>query len=266
MLGSCITAYGIEVQYFPISRIHPGQNRYAQRNVDQKKQAAIKKGTAKLNPDGSYTLAYDNGKSILAQKDALPVVKVLLKKPALKNEELYILVDGHHDVLASLALGASTVPVKIIKDFGVKNPFMFWNDAEKNNYIFPYTLDGKYQIPPSDFKKLTDDPNRYFAAIAARKCELKGMKVDESTGAEYPLWIKIGKDIPFIEFKISDVLNKHGLVYDYKRLDETLPEEFVEKARTILIKNPIQGLKLIPKRVKYTDIHDLCSMAEPSRD
>lgn len=111
---------------------------------------------------------------------------------------------------------------------------------------------------------LQDDGNRFLAAIAARKCTKRGQPAKESTGAEYPLWVKIEKDIPFIEFMISDALTKAGLHYDRSMGSDTNAEplaSFIEKAREVLNKNPIKGLKLVPEKTYFMQINDgnLCT-------
>ena len=247
-----------EVQYVLITDIHPGQIRYASQNVQDKVNAAIKKGGIFKDVSGQEHFKYFDGKSILPEKSALPVVY---------GPFGYVLVDGHHDVLSSLAVGAKYVPIKIIGRLrmtglmGYANlkltPEQFWIEAEKKNWVYPYALGGARQIPPAKFEDLVDDPNRYFAAIAARKCERKGQTADQTIGAEYPLWRKVGKDIPFIEFKISDALGTAGVFYDYNMGDKP-PMEFVEKARQALKEHPVNGLKLVPERTKYDQIKNIC--------
>jgi hypothetical protein len=253
--------YPAYIGYVSIDAIHPGQLRYASKNVDQKVKEAIKREYAKkVEGQYGYVLKFDNGRSTLAETSPLPVII---------GPYGFILVDGHHDLIAALQLGAKTIPVKVLEDLSKSSDF--WRDAEKKNYVYMYDLDGKRKKPPYSFTNkvgrltLKDDPNRYFAAIVARKCDKRGQLVEESKGSDYPLWIKIGKDIPFIEFRISDFMNKAGLQYSYT-MGDTPSREFVNKVREALKKNPIQGLKLIEQETFYKDIYKdkggLCNLPD----
>jgi|GEM_PF-2101425 len=223
-------------RYITITDLTPGQLRYSQLNVNEKIAAARKKNSR-----------YNNNTSILSTP--LPVILAPFGP---------VLVDGHHDTLASIALGATTIPVFVLQDFSTLTVEEFWQQATKEGLVYPYTLDNKYQLPTT-FDALQDDPNRFFAALIARKCVK-----DPNTGAmiavaspktklgDYPVWIKFGNKIPFIEFKISDTLKAHGLVYN-NAWGENVSVEFVEAARAILLKYPITGLKVIPVRTKVID-------------
>ncbi|MCI5052797.1 MAG: hypothetical protein MRY21_06665 [Simkaniaceae bacterium] len=202
-----------------ISQISPAQLRFSLQNVEMKKNKKLKSGSTTCS-------------------ESLPVVKAPFG---------YVLIDGHHDALSYLALGTRQILVRIVQDFSDLSEELFWSEVEKQGLAYPYTIQGERKIPPRNLSELTDDPNRYFAAISARKYppDLKG-----STGAHYPLWIKIGKDIPFIEFRISDALWESGLVYSYEMGDNP-PEEFIERARGVLIQAQIPGLKIVPKKYHY---------------
>jgi hypothetical protein len=102
---------------------------------------------------------------------------------------------------------------------------------------------------PLLFSELQDDPNRYFAALIARKCKADG-DLKMSIGAEYPVWIKVGKDIPFVEFRISDVLWQKGIIYDYKMGDQP-PQQLVEAARKTLVEANVKNLRVVPERTKF---------------
>jgi Putative ParB-like nuclease len=249
-----ITDTAVYAEYIAYTKIYPGQIRYASANVQDKVNKAINAGIAKplpLAPGSSqhFTFAYNNGTSMLSEKNALPVIIAPFG---------YVLVDGHHDLLASISLGAEFIPIKIVGDLSNLKVEEFWKEAEKRGLVYPYAIGGIYTIPPRSFKDLVDEPNRYFAALLARKCEKRGDAIGDSRGAEYPVWIKIEKDIPFIEFMIADVLEKYGIHYVYAMGDNP-PAALIEKARSVLRQHPIKGLKLVSRRIKYSDIKDLCT-------
>lgn len=232
-------------QYIPIKAITPGQLRYSELNVQEKVTAAKKKGTVQTI-HGKNTYAYNNGTSILDKP--LPIIIAPFGP---------VLVDGHHDLLASKELGASTVPVYVMADFSSLSPAEFWDHATKKGLVYPYTITKEHKIPTS-FDELTDDPNRFFAALVARKCvkltdgTMAATASPKTPLADYPIWVKFENQIPFIEFKISDVLADAAIFYK-NEWGYSVSENFVEAARKALIKNPIPGLTLIPTRRQILD-------------
>jgi hypothetical protein len=246
--------------YLPIAEIHPGQLRKSSLNVRAKVRRAIERHVATESPSRGrtpYTFAYDNGQSIVPPDEPLPVIK---GPPGVG----YVLVDGHHDVLASLALGATTVPIQQVADLSDMSEADFWDRATRDGYVYPFALGGKREIPPRSFDDLIDDPNRYFAAVTSRMCKSNGDDARRSVGAEYPLWVKIGRDVPFIEFKISDRLSAehfdYGATKSYKDDPDHPPSDVVAQARAILLGEPhVDGLRVVPARVSYTQIPNLCS-------
>jgi hypothetical protein len=245
--------------YLPIAQIHPGQLRKSDLNVRAKVRRAIERHIAVERGGGatSYELGYDHGHSILPPDEPLPVIKG-------PPDVGYVLVDGHHDVLASLALGATTVPVQQVADLSELSEADFWERAARDGYVYPYAIGGQRETPPRRFDDLVDDPNRYFAAVTARMCKTKGDDAGRSLGAEYPLWVKIGRDVPFIEFKISDRLTAahfdYGATKAYQDDPADPPSDVVARARAILVGEPrVDGLRVVPARVPYMKIPDLCS-------
>lgn len=233
-----------EPKYVSIMEIFPSQLRYSSLNVQEKMKSSIKKGRAAWDDvHGSWQCQYSEGASTLPLTEALPVIRASFG---------YVLVDGHHDVLTGLALGAKMMPINVVDDMSELSEEAFWAEAENRGYAYLYDIQGNHRFPPHDFKWLEDDPNRFFAAVSARKCSSLA-ELENSTGAEFPLWIKVGKDIPFIEFRIADVLRQHGLVYS-SEMGLNPPAAFVEEAREILIDAQIPGLKLVSERKRYTEL------------
>lgn len=149
-------------------------------------------------------------------------------------------------------LSAKKVPIKIIANLSHLPIDQFWIEAEKNGWAYLYHVDGKKMLPPKCFTELLDDPNRYFAAQTARKYTSNGEHGFVSKGAEYPLWVKIDKDIPFIEFQIANALYKENFIYDLEKMKDT--PEVLEHARQILVQANIPGLRVISSRVHHQDI------------
>lgn len=228
-----------EVFFLNCDLLFPAQARISNDIVIEK--IAIAKAKQKIAWDeqkGKWELKYDGGRSIMSTQEAIPVVKAPFG---------FIPADGHHDILASLELGASAVPVRVIADLSLLPIAEFWQQAEENGWAYLYAIGGEKTNPVDRFQNLVDDPNRRFAGIMARKYHPDGT----SSGAECPLWIKIEPGIPFMEFKIADALWEKGVVYSSA---EEPSVEFVEKARQILIEAQIEGLKVVPTRIHYSQI------------
>lgn len=234
----------LSADYLHIDELTPGQLRFSSKNVQEKVEQALKKGDAIYRfSNGKYEGKYDQGRSIFPEKEALPVVKSCFG---------YILTDGHHHVLAALLLGLPYVPTKVIADYSDLSVDAFWDEVEKKEWVYLYDLEGEKRRPTSNFCELEEDANRYFAAITARKCGPDG-DLSKSWGAEYPLWIKVGRDIPFIEFKISDVLHAEGIYYTYDLGDQP-DEAFMERAREALLEAKIPGLRVVPEKTHWTEL------------
>lgn len=226
------------VKYVPMELIRPAQHRYASMNVTDKIKRNENFGFH-FDERGEKIFHFDEGKSIYPEKNAIPAIEM---------PHGYILCDGHHSAMASFSLGCQTIPVRIFQTILHPLGEKFWLWAETSNFAYLVDMDGKRCPPPSELNQLQDDPLRYFAAITARKYENPMMQ--ESFGYDYPLWIKIGKDTPFIEMRIADKLRTHGFIYHYGDEENNL-ETLIEAARTILIADPIPNLKLLQNKEKY---------------
>jgi len=233
-----------KVFYLHIKEISPSQLRYSSFNVDEKIEEMKKhKDTVWDETREEWKFKYFSGKSPLPEKEAVPLIKAPFG---------YVLADGHHHVKAAEKLGAEWVPVYLLADMSDLDEEDFWKQSEQLGWAYLNKTNGKKGNPPKSFSELQDDPNRYFAALIARKCDEKG-DLKTSKGSDYPVWIKVGKDIPFIEFRISDALWKHNISYDYS-MGKNPPVELVEKARSALKEENIPGLRLVAERVHYSEI------------
>ena len=243
-----------KTQYIPLESLFPAQCRYSCINVAEKIQKIVRRrgsiwNTDKGNIRGKWVGKWRKGTSVFPPVKAFPVIKAKWG---------YVLIDGHHHVLAGIALGSTEIPIKIIDDYSSLGKNEFWNKMELNHYAHLYNLTGNKIDPPSSFSELQDDPNRYFSLLLCRKYSLDDIysKKPEGEGAKYPVWLKIGKDIPFVEFVIADILWKGGIVYDPKYGND-IPEKELEKARELVIKAEIPGLKVVKEKTYLRDITNL---------
>lgn len=222
--------------YIHFSDIHPGQIRISNSNIETKIKQAFTKNALVIDQGSKtgYKYFYNNGTSVIDLESPLPVIL----GPYPYN---IVLVDGHHELMASLKLGAEYIGVKIVEDLRNLSKNEFWLKAFEKGYVYPFTITGKFQIPSTSFHDLQDDPNRYFAAILARKIDKNKVSSDakkDSYAANFPIWLKIGKPA-FVEFILADLFRKNNLIYDDKKYANNPPEEFVEFARSILIKEDV---------------------------
>lgn len=225
--------------YIDKSLIFPNQSTYSKLIVQDKINQSIISGNVFYDYDNNkYILKYDNGNSSL--KTPLSVIK---------SPYGYILINGHHDFISAINLGSSTIPIKIIDLLSSLSLDDFYNTASKLNYIYPYDLNGNFCSLPKSFDDLTDDPNRYFALISSR-FYFNNMI---SNGNEYPLWLKLNNTSPFIEHKISTILRKNSLIYQNSN-NNSIPDTFLENARTILLSNPIDNIIIVDSKKHYLDI------------
>lgn len=229
------------VEYVSITELFPAQIRYSVLNMQEKANKRVVTADAVWTDDG-WRYKHDSGRSVLSRRQALPVVKASFG---------YVLIDGHHDVLSSMKLQAKTVPITVIEDVSDLSPEEFWEEADERGWSYLYSVTGEKIDPPASFADLVDDPNRYFAALVARKFKLNADGSYISKGAEYPLWVKIDKDIPFIEFKISNALYDAGFVYSPEHMGNPPAESVVERARKILADADIDGLRVVPYRIHH---------------
>ena len=161
----------------------------------------------------------------------------------------------------------------------------FCKYAYDNHLVDLKGVDGKVYLknPPKSFGTMQNDPVRYFVTIAARKGG-NGQSIDESFGAEYPLWYKRLSNFNDPEKYPGDVLNAqmvenivsqklidNGFTYNFDADGEKGPrfEAKVKEAYEILSnpKNQIKGLRLVKKLGYFSAIkdqlRDLAVQADP---
>ncbi|MGM0440747.1 MAG: ParB/Srx family N-terminal domain-containing protein [Chlamydiota bacterium] len=253
--------------YIDISMIRPGQIRYARPNVNKKINKALKKlKVAKREGDG-YRLLADNGRSSIPADKAVPVIiSPFPTKP-------YVLVDGHHDVLAAIEMGAKTVPVKVIADLSNLDKAEFYREAARKGYIYYKALGGcDVESYPTSFEVLKADPYRWLVTILSRKCPCREADMENDSESEasqgsyawrYPVFIKSdekGEDLPFVEFIVADIiynkLESLDLCQEVQDLTTDPSETLVEKIRQVLnnylLAYPQSRIRLVSSPIDYT--------------
>lgn len=240
-----------DVVYVSYDEIFPGQVRFSSHNVIEKIEKFKKKKKVSWDEESkTTTFKHLDGESLFPKKRALPVLKTSFG---------YVLMDGHHDLKASIQLKAKMIPIKIVEDskedLSQLSYDNFWKRAEERGLVYLSKIDGQKGQPPKSFADLTDDTNRYFASLTARKYskdEESGKYV--SKGAKYPIWVKVNKDVPFIEFKIANALFAKGFIYKPETMGNPPKQEFVEQARKILLEAKIPELRVVPFRLSYEKV------------
>jgi hypothetical protein len=226
--------------YLPIDQLLPGQLRYSRLTVSEK--VFVQRVKTILNFVPFFILNVVS--RILPEAAALPVIK---------SRFGYVLIDGHHEVLAARQVGLNKLRIRVERDLSDLEPEEFWQQAAKEGLVYPYDKGGGQVFEmPASFDVLKDDPNRHLAAKLARKYHRLGSKW-VSRGAEFPVWIKQGNDIPFIELKIADAFYRANFTCTYEMASKPT-DELVEKARQILLGDQIEGLKLVKERLFHAQI------------
>jgi len=230
--------------YISTDCVYPGQIRYSEYIVKRKMNEHIQNGKVNWDKESqNWKLQYFDNTCLFPLSKSLPVAK---------SPYGYVLVDGHHHYLANLRFNATNIPIKVVADFSKVSLKDFFDLAEEKGLIHPYDVYGRRRNLLKSFLKLENDSNRLFASLCKRRFT-GSSKANNSKGNKYPIWIKIGGDIPFIEMRISEELWKSGNVYDEKQGFE--PDvEFYEKARKVISSAKIEGLRVIPTRTHYKDI------------
>lgn len=229
-----------DVFYIKTALIHPGQATYSVLNANEKIAQAIEKGYATKKNDGSFKFKYDKGRSLYSEKKAFPVANTPWG---------LMLLDGHHRTMAAIAMGATTIPVKIhadVTDLGIE-------DLRKimSTKTDPVDARGNRVRMPCHFNQLADDPNRYFAKISSYQ--------GKDTRTKHPLWVPVGEENTHgsQEFAIATLLNKYDWVYK-NSYGDNIPENFLEYARVLLAvhSKEIPGICIVKNKTLHSDIDD----------
>ena len=238
-----------EVFPAPIERLLPSQVRYSSKNVEEKIKNALRKSYVSETADDEYMLFFNDGNSLYPPHQPLPAINV--------QNGFYIIIDGHHSILASQKVGATTAFINIIESTDDYPSPSFWEAMENRGLAYLRTIGGEPCPPANSFQDLCDDPVRYFASLARCKVDEK-LDLSKARGATYPLWFKIGKDTPFIEFKIADHLYRHGfrVSNDELNTDDHI-DYFIEKARSILQQYPLNGFRILYERAHFEESDEI---------
>lgn len=231
--------------YLNMQEIFPGQSRISYKHIQFQEKKCISKGWAKQNSNGNgWKLRFDNGKAVYSLNKAYPVILAPFG---------YLLVDGHHHLMASRTFGAQTAPVYLVADLSQLTEEEFWKKAEIKNFVFLIDVNGKRTLPPKDFQELQNDPNRYFISLVRLKFKNDGY--ERPQGTDYPLWIKREHiDAPFLECKAADALTQAQFIYDEDAFGKAPSDASIELARKILLKTNIAGFELVKEKIHFSDL------------
>lgn len=222
--------------YLPIQFLIPGQEWISVDNIIGKiKKAYTEPGFVK-SKQGEIELAFADGTSAEPMTER-PKIKVAA------TEQGYIIIDGHHETCRAILLGSRTVPVEMVEDFTKRHPKMTMEDVWielKSRHLSLFSEAKKpahlAQFPPC-LCDLTDKPNRYLSRLLGMKVvtDAEGkITFAETRGVKHPVWVKVNRGVPFIEFYIADILEKNSIHYDIRWGDD-VPKEVVEAARQALV-------------------------------
>lgn len=217
-----------ETGYLALNQLIPGQDEISVDNVFAKLDKKLSSGDV-LVVDGAARLAFDSGRSTVAVDDPIEVVKGPMG---------YLILDGHHDVYLALALNGRTISAEVKRDYSHLSVEEFWKKMREESAVYLKASNEELIKNPPRMTEVSDNPNRYAAAIIALKAKLEKGQTQPSVrkvkGPKRPVWIKAGRGVPFIEFYIAQALSDAG--FEYKReWGTTMPDEAVEQVRAILL-------------------------------
>lgn len=217
--------------HVPLRNLIPGQNEISIDNVLSKLRQVKEKWNLRWDPKTAcWKLNHNFGKSLLPRKEALVVV--------LGPDKSLVIVDGHHHAFMSLYVGAETVPAVIVEKWEKLSLLEFWKLLKNEGRILYSTPPSQLASTPPLLTDMKDNPNRYFASLLACKAELRyengKIIVKGVRGNNNSCWIKLNEGIPFVEFRIAEILKQAGLMYDPK-WGTDIPKEMAEKARVSLV-------------------------------
>jgi len=251
--------------YLSIQYLIPGQEWISVDNIIGKIKKAYAEPAFARDKRGEIELAFADGTSAEPMTDQ-PKIKVAA------TEAGYIIIDGHHETCRAILLGSKTVPVEVVKDFTKRHPKMSMEEvwAELKSHHLSLFSEAKSpehlaKYPPC-LCDLSDKPNRYLARLLGMKVvtDEKGtVTLAETRGVKHPVWIKVNRGVPFIEFYIADILEKSSIHYDL-RWGEEVPKDVIEEARHALVlaqangphKGVINGIYLLKSRDKAEELLD----------
>jgi len=240
----------VETPFFPLQGLIRGQDAVSVQNIISEKYS-----TRLANKDftwnatqNRWSFAYDGGRSVVPATD--PIIGI-------RGPQGIVIIDGHHDLVLSVFLGAKTIPVQIKEDLSKLSPLEFWQNLKQRNLV--YLKDDAKALASAlpQMTRMQDSPNRYLATLLAMKVltqevENDQLKVSSINKSKNSIWIKLNQSVPFIEFHIAKILSDAGIRYDAK-WGKDLPVEIVEQARCALLDAKLSGGYPQLKRIAILD-------------
>lgn len=260
--------------YLPLQYFIRGQDFISTANVHRKAEVAVESGGVTYD-DGRPVLSYADGESSV-DIDADVVKTQVAKIPGGK----YIIIDGHHEAYAAVLLGSRKVAVEIIADYTRDGRWLpdgtwedlkkarewkadeIWDDLKANGKTLLEQPSSELAAQPPNLKGMVDNPNRFLARILSLRVLIENEDKGEpariikaqSRGARAPLWIKINKGIPFIEFYLAKIFSEEaGVTYQAEWGESDVPEEVVEDCRNALIKAQSKAAAKTPLERQASD-------------
>ena len=188
-----------DILFININLLFPGQVCYSRLLVEEKMKKLEHKTTTVCHNNCVETFTLD-----LSPKNLKSCFKLF---PVIKGPQGYVLIDGHHNLIARIHLSKTKVssniivPVKVLADLSLYTVDEFWKILKGKNLVHLKAINGQERLPPKRFEDLEDDPNRYLAHILSKK-------------SKYQVWTKTEKSPPFIELHISDIFWRENIIYN----------------------------------------------------
>jgi hypothetical protein len=192
-------------QFIDIGRLVPGQTRIS-----------IQRGREKVAKQVEYDgFVVSDGEARPAFDDGRATVPLAVKKPVvLMPGGRALVLDGNHQLLASLLAGAERVPVDVVADMSDLGEDAFWERAGAEGWTYLNQMGGAPgSVAEASYTKLDDDPLRMvMTEVALKAAVIDGKTVyEDSSRLDSRVWVKLkGPTVDFIEFKLADVLYREA--------------------------------------------------------
>jgi hypothetical protein len=152
-----------------------------------------------------------------------------------------VLLDGHHHVLACLAVGCRQVPIRIAHDISTLSRTE--QARELRRYANYSGLDGVWRQIDS-FTEMVDDPMLMVVRAARLRLEMRDNGRIRQNGIERPAWITFRGD-HFPEIRVADALRRSGYKPP-KGFNGELSSGEIEKIRDVLLRYVANNPSRIP--------------------
>lgn len=235
-----------EIDFVDPRQIRPGQFRYSIENVNRHLQDMAEEN--QLEWDHTRRRWERHRKALLSLDEAVPVIR---------TDRGYLLLDGHHHVMAALYLRSRKFPVHVVEDLTGRSQNYQARRIRELQLTNYRGLDGNWHRI-SWFSRMQDDPLLMVVRRLRFRIVMKSDGHIRGSGSSFPVWIAFKGD-PYAELKIADALHAAGFRLPQNFSGEVSPE-MEEQIRRHLVRMAderpelLRGIEIVRERQGIADI------------